>query len=109
MSSCHTDQQLEVPEQHQDAALTSPAQPQDRNPIENLWRKITLEIVKRHTTIKRKLIEPPGTGESPTTTSSRCPLNSDTMLKSDYEQRLAQNIPTRQVNVKVAFRRPLAI
>src|SRR6218665_1798236 len=75
--------------QNNTRTLTSPAQSQDRNPIENLWRKITLEIVERHPTIKRKLIEPPGTGESPTTTSSRCPLNSDAMLKSDYEQRLA--------------------
>src|SRR6218665_2655730 len=89
--------------QNTSRTLTSPAQSQDSNPIENLWRKITSEIVKRHPTIKRKLIEPPGTGESPTTTSSRCPLNSDTMLKSDYEQRLAQNILTRQVNVKLAF------
>src|SRR6218665_2876024 len=32
-------------------------QSQDRNPIENLLRKITLDIVKRHPTIKRKLIE----------------------------------------------------
>src|SRR6218665_2691091 len=77
--------------------LTSPAQSQDRNPIENLWRKITLEIVHRHPTIKRKLIE------SLTATSSRCPFNSDTMLKSDYEKRLAQNILTRQVNVNWPF------
>jgi len=69
--------------------------------------RITLEIVKRHPTIKRKLIKPPGTGESPKTTSSRCLLNSDTMLKSNYEQRLAQNILTRQVNVKLVFWRPL--
>src|SRR6218665_1710009 len=89
--------------QNNTRTLTSPAQSQNRNPIENFWRKINLEIVKRHPTIKRKLIELPGTGESPTTTSSRCPLNSDTMLKNDNEQRLAQNIPTRQVNVKVAF------
>src|SRR6218665_801249 len=89
--------------QNNTRTLTSPAQSQDRNPIENLWHKITFEIVKRHSTIKRKLIKPPGTGESPTTTSSRCPLNSDTMHKSDYEQRLAQNIITRQVSVKLAF------
>src|SRR6218665_438237 len=37
--------------------LTLPAQSQDKNTIENLWRKIALEIVKRHPTIKRKLIE----------------------------------------------------
>ena len=70
--------------QNNTRTLTSPAQLQDRISIENLWRKITLETVKRHPTIKRKLIEPPGTRELPTTTSSRCPLNSDTMLKSDY-------------------------
>src|SRR6218665_586208 len=85
--------------QNNTRTLTSPAQPQDWNRIENLWHKITLEIIKRHRTIKRKLIDPPGTGESPTTTSSRCPLNSDTMLKSNYKQRLTQNILTRQVNV----------
>src|SRR6218665_293725 len=70
--------------QNNTRTLTSPAQLQDRISIENLWRKITLETVKRHPTIKRKLIEPPGTRELPTTTSSRCPLNSGTMLKSDY-------------------------
>src|SRR6218665_3273624 len=43
--------------QNNTRTLTSPAQSQDRNPIENLWRKITLKIVKRHPTIKRKLIE----------------------------------------------------
>src|SRR6218665_3335461 len=37
--------------------LTLPAQSQDMNTIENIWRKITLEIVKGHLTIKRKLIE----------------------------------------------------
>src|SRR6218665_1646517 len=40
--------------QNNTRTLTLPAQSQDRNPIENLWRKITLE---RHPTIKRKLIE----------------------------------------------------
>src|SRR6218665_417926 len=43
--------------QNNTRTLTSLAQSQDMNPIENLWRKITLEIVKRHPTIKRKLIE----------------------------------------------------
>ena len=58
MSSCQTGQQLEVPEaQNKTRTLTLPAQSQDMNPIENLWRKITLEIVKRHPTVKRKLIE----------------------------------------------------
>src|SRR6218665_153732 len=41
----------------QNNTRTLPAQSQNRNPIEELWRKITLEIVKRHPTIKRKLIE----------------------------------------------------
>src|SRR6218665_407123 len=49
----------------------------------------------------------PGTGESHTSTSLSCPFNSDTMLKSDYNQWLAQNILTHQVNVKVAFLGPL--
>src|SRR6218665_72003 len=90
-----TGHQLEVPEQYQDADRTR-LQSQDMNPIENLWRKVTLEIVKRHPTIKRircfSRSRPPGTGKSPTTTWSSCPLylNSDTMLKSDYEQRLDQ-------------------
>src|SRR6218665_3886986 len=43
--------------QNNTRTLTSPAQSQDRNPIENIWRKITLEIVKRHPITKRKLIE----------------------------------------------------
>src|SRR6218665_227012 len=51
--------------QNNPRTLTSPVQSQDRNPIENLWRKITLQIVKRHPTIKRKFIEPPGTGSHP--------------------------------------------
>src|SRR6218665_2376525 len=38
--------------QNNTRTLTSPAQSQDRNPI-----KITLEIIKRHPTIKRKLID----------------------------------------------------
>src|SRR6218665_1360802 len=37
--------------------LTLPTQSQDMNTIENLWRKITLEIVTGHPTIKRQLIE----------------------------------------------------
>src|SRR6218665_3911831 len=40
--------------QNNTRTLTLPAQSQDINPIENLR---TLEIVKRHPTIKRKLIE----------------------------------------------------
>jgi len=43
--------------QNNTRTLTLPTQSQDMNPIENLWHKITLEIVKRHPTIKRKLIE----------------------------------------------------
>src|SRR6218665_2609261 len=92
--------------QNNTRTLTSLAQSQDGSPIENLWRKITLEIVKRHPTIKRKLIESLTAAWNRGVTHdhlSRCPLNSDTMLKSDYEQRLAQNILTRQVNVKLAF------
>src|SRR6218665_1466789 len=37
--------------------LTLPIQSQDMNTIENLWSKITLEIVKGYPTIKCKLIE----------------------------------------------------
>jgi len=37
--------------------LTLPAQSQDMNTIENLWRKTTLEIVKGHPTFKPRLIE----------------------------------------------------
>src|SRR6218665_509824 len=36
--------------QNNTKTLTSLAQSQDRNPIENLWRKITLEIVKTQET-----------------------------------------------------------
>ena len=43
--------------QNSNGTLTLPAQSQDMNPIENLGRKATLEIVKRHPTIKHKLIE----------------------------------------------------
>ena len=43
--------------QNNTRTLTFPAQSLDMNPIENLWCKITLQIVKRHTAIKRKLIE----------------------------------------------------
>src|SRR6218665_2726667 len=42
--------------QNKTRTLTLPTQSQDMSPIENLWCK-TLEIVKRHPTIKRKLIE----------------------------------------------------
>ena len=59
MSSCQTSHQLEVSEQHQDADLALPiTRSFYLNLIENLWLNVTLETVKRHLTIKRKLIEP---------------------------------------------------
>src|SRR6218665_2906034 len=43
--------------QNNTRTVTLPAQSQDMNTIENQWRKIALEIVKIHPTIKCKLIE----------------------------------------------------
>jgi len=39
--------QVEMPELNNMRTLTLPAHLQDMNPIENLWRKVALEIVKR--------------------------------------------------------------
>ena|SRR6218665_2741127 len=87
--------------------LTLPAQFQDMNPIENLWRKIALEIVKKNPTITRKLIESLTAAWNRGVTHDHLIKLSTQfrhyMLKSDYEQRLAQNILTRPVSVKVAF------
>ena len=55
--------------------LTLPVQSPNLNPIENLWNK-AWEMVKRHVTIKRKLIESPRAAESP---MASCPLNLYTM------------------------------
>src|SRR6218665_3792971 len=97
--------------QNKTRTLTLPTHSQDMSPIENLWCKISYnnlggtcsqETSDNQTQVDKSLT-PAWNRESPTSTSSGCPLNSDTVLKSDYKQRLAQNILTRQVNVKVAF------
>src|SRR6218665_3159687 len=93
--------------------LTLPTQSQDMSLIENLWCKISennlgdsymYETSDNQTQVDRVAhpsLEPVSHPRPPR--SSGCPFNSDTMLKSDYTQRLAQNILTRQVNVKVTF------
>ena len=66
-----------------------------------------MEVVKRHPTIKRKLIELITSAWNLGVTHVHLVKLSiqfrHTMLKSDYKQRLAEDILTRQVNVKVAF------
>ena len=88
-----------------------PTQSHDMSPIENLWCKISYnnlgdsqEASDNQTQVDRvahRSLEPGSHPRPPR--QAACPFNSDTMLKSDYKQRLAQHILTRQVNVKVAF------
>ena len=72
--------------------------------------RITLQIVKRHPAIKCKLIESPTAAWNRGVTYVhllKLPIQFRHNAQSDYKQRLAQNILTRQVNVKVAFWGPL--
>jgi len=83
----------------------------DLNPLENICRKVALEVVKRHPTIQHELSSrssSPGIAESTTTTSSNYPLNTDTMQISNDEQGLVQIIILiHQGNAKTASSRAL--